>query len=289
MFFVAPQPEITPTGDNEKLNDWVDSQNADLQQFQERYAAAMRLRGVTVTFNRQENVPGPFQLIDPGNATLSRDGVSRDILLSRGRIQLVNMSPEALAAYDFANSLPQPLNQNLANTPNFGPAPTPPVLAPSLSPPLAPTPTVTVTTPNLSSVPTQPPIVRAQDPTVPVTTDPQPIQRPRTPDEGTIISSPEGPYTFEQWNYVFRERTGKIGPDPRAYGINTERRMSVTEYNAILRDLEGETIIPTPPTQPLPNNSTPQPPSNPPSKPKKDDNTGLFIVGAVVLFMLFNR
>lgn len=288
MFFVAPQPEISPTGDNEKLNEWADSQNADLRQFQERYAAAMRLRGVTVTFNRQEDVPGPFQLIDPGNATLSRDGVSRDVLLSRGRIQLVNMSPEALAAYDFANSLPQPNNPNLANSGNFGPAPTPP-LAPTNPPALGPTtPPAARPTPTPSTVPTNPPVTPTQPPTVSPTTNPQPTQRPPSPDEGTVVGPDQkGPFTFEQWNYLIKERTGKVGPDPRQFGVNTSRLLTFAQYQQILREIEGTGNLPDTPETPEPSETT-QPPKNP-TPPKKDDNTLLIVVGAVVVLMILNR
>jgi hypothetical protein len=281
MFFVAPQPEISPIGDNEELNAWADSQNADLEKFQERYAAAMRLRGVTVTFNRQGEYSGPFTLIDPGNATLSRDGVTRDILLSRGRIQLVGMSPEQLAAYDFGEYMPTANNPNLANTGNFAPTTTTPSLTPTNPPPLGPTtPPAAPTNPNPSTVPTTPPVTPTQPPTATPRTETQPTQRPPNPPSGTVISPDmEGPFTFEQWNYLVKEKTGKVGPDPRQFGINTSRLLTFEEYQKILREIEGAGNPETP--------ETTQPPK--PSTPKKDDNTLFVVVAAVVLLLIINR
>ena len=295
MFFTSPQPEISPTGDNDELNDWAAGQNSDLRQYQQRYAAAMRLKGVTVSFQPQAAVTGPFTLIDPGSATLSRDGITVPVLVSRGRAQTA--TPEALAEYDFQFALPAKPNPNLATTPPsfFNPAPSPPLI-PTTPPPLGPTtPPVAITPPSTSTVPTPPPIERLQPPTVSPIDTLQPEQRPKNPPEGTVVNTGlTGLYTFEQWNYIMRERTGKVGPDPRAYGIDTAYLMDLSDYQEILARLEkGENpgfggIEPREGVTPPPSNNLNP---NPPKEPKKTekDNTAIFIVGAVIVLLLINR
>lgn len=54
----------------------------------------------------------------------------------------------------------------------------------------------------------------------------QPDQAPPAPDAGTEISPPadQGPYSFDEWNYVYQQQTGRQGPAPEAVGFPAERR-----------------------------------------------------------------
>jgi hypothetical protein len=60
----------------------------------------------------------------------------------------------------------------------------------------------------------------------------QPAQSPAVPDSGTLPDSgsgsfvlpPSEPHTFDEWNYIHKQRTGRDGPSPEAVGFPAERR-----------------------------------------------------------------
>ena len=60
----------------------------------------------------------------------------------------------------------------------------------------------------------------------------QPTQSPSTPDSGTLPDSGGGSIapppperrTFDEWNYIHKQRTGRDGPAPEAVGFPMERR-----------------------------------------------------------------
>jgi hypothetical protein len=56
----------------------------------------------------------------------------------------------------------------------------------------------------------------------------QPVQAPPAPDAGTQVSPPEAApdkrQTFDQWNWEYKQQTGRDGPAPEAVGFPAERR-----------------------------------------------------------------
>lgn len=281
--------DAQPTPGTAEYAAWVARQNQDLINYRRAYEAAMRQQGVTVTWSTQEAVSGPFTLIDPGNATLTRDGVSTDVIVSRGRAQ--QTTPEELARFDIEFGL-----KFTARTDDLygGPPGVPtPWFAPNPAQPFTP------------SVP--PVITPAQPPTVTAPATTQPTQAPPTPDAGTVrtITAP-GNYsilpfevgelfTFEQWNYKVKELTGRVGPDPRKYGLKTDVTMPYQFYLDLLKyiadvDAGKNPVKPVDMSVPDPNRPDQRPPQPPPTSPKDDkDITPLLLVGAVVLILIVSR
>lgn len=266
---------------------WVERQNQDLINYRRAYEAEMRLQGVTVTWSTQESVSGPFTLIDPGNATLTRDGVSVDVLVSRGRAQTTD--PASLAKFDIEYALKfsarvDDLYGGPVGVPSpwFGPQPPPP-LGPNTTP-----------GPETRITPAQPPTV-----TTPTTN--QPVQTPPTPNPGTVVNPPADDYrtkllNWDQWNYYWKEETGRPGPDPLQYGIDRTKLISYREYLTKIDDIynAGDITIPpmnppvltTPPIPPPPGSGPTNPPPPSTDKPKKDDMTGLLVIGGIVVLLL---
>lgn len=265
---------------------WVDRQNQDLINYRRAYESAMRQQGVTVTWSTQEAVSGPFTLIDPGRATLSRDGVSTDVLVSRGRAQ--QNTPEGLAQFDIDFALKFTARvDDLYGGPVGVPSPW---FAPTAPP---------------SFTPSVPPVVTpSQPPTVATPTTTQPTQAPPTPDLGTTRSIAPGDYarpgldqgltyTFEQWNYYFKEMTGRFGPDPRKYLIRTDVQMTESVYGELLEYIQSvDAGKPLPKIRGMFTDETVQPDgsSSTPPKPKDDkDMTPLLILGGIVLLLIVSR
>ena len=195
-----------PTPGTPAYSAWVEQQNQALAEFRRQYEETMRAQGVTVTWNNQNAVSGPYALIDPGNATLSRDGFTTEVVVSRTRAQQAE-SAEALARFDTQFNLryqaqiqPGELpsqwyipesNDGYQGDPTLRNAP-----GPQWTPPPGPSPTVT--TP--SSV--------------------QPEQTPPNPNSGTMLTNPLNPdlqtirRNWDEWNWYYQQETGRPGPPP---------------------------------------------------------------------------
>lgn len=263
---------------------WVEKQNQDLINYRRAYEQEMRQQGVTVTWSTQESVSGPFTLIDPGNATLTRDGVSTDVIVSRGRAQTTD--PASLAKFDIEYALKFSARvDDLYGGPVGVPSPW---FGPQPPPPLGPT-----TTPGPET-----PIRRSQDPTVTTPDSTQPRQTPPDPNGGTVVTPPADDYrtkmlNWDQWNYYWSKETGRPGPDPLQYGIDRTKLMSYQQYLAKIDEIfntdeiviqpEGPPVLVTPPVPPGPTNPLPPPPKD---KPKKDDMTGLLVIGGIVVLLI---
>jgi hypothetical protein len=282
MALTDPQP----TPGTVAYEQWVARQNADLIAYRREYEAVMRQQGITVTWSTQEAVTGPYSLIDPGNATLSRDGISHDVAITRGRAQTAN--PQELANFDIQFGLKykgQALPGEALPSPWFAPAVTPPFFGPQS----------TVSAP-LATSPSQPPTVAA-----PATA--QPAQAPKTPDSGTVVSPPSASgaipvndrLNFDQWNWFVEQATGRKGPDPLQYNIDRTRLISWPEYVELLKRAgvpvptvgDGGTVTPKPLPKPSPEDS--DKPTAPPANLPKDDKTALFLIGGAVILLLLAR
>ena len=192
----------------------------DLDQYKAAYAEAMRMQGVTVTFE-----PDRSKLMDQGGfinpdnwiATLSRDGVTVQTLVTLGRADTA--TPEQLAQYDITYALKYTGQVNSA--PGVVPSAffTPidddtrrfyemyPYLAPNYVPTIPPPgPATTVPTGQHSTLLNQSPAIL---------------------NSGTVITNPTAipadntnqMLSFWQWNYYYELQTGRTGPDPAAVGV----------------------------------------------------------------------
>lgn len=194
-----------------------------LDSFKAEYEAALAQQGVKVEWN-EDGVPGGVPSVggynNPDNwvATLTRDGVRVDTLVTLGRIATTGMSPEQLAQQDIWNlrytgAVQSPQGQLPSDwyatpdddlrrfyevNPHLRPRTVPAI------PPPGPTPTLPVGGATI-----------------------QPHQAPPNPNGGTVLTNP-GPtdartdsarLTFWQWNYYYQEKTGRIGPDPGEVGV----------------------------------------------------------------------
>jgi hypothetical protein len=65
----------------------------------------------------------------------------------------------------------------------------------------------------------------------------QPVQSPPAPDSGTLPGSgsvappPAERHTFDEWNYINKQRTGRDGPAPEAVGFPPERRQEPITFD----------------------------------------------------------
>lgn len=276
--------DAQPTPGTAEYAAWVARQNQDLINYRRAYEAAMRQQGVTVTWSTQESVSGPYSLIDPGNGTLTRDGVSVDVLVSRGRAQ--QSTPEELARFDIEFGLKFKARTDDmyggpigVPTPWFAPTPSAP-FTPTVPPVITPSQPPTVTTPNTTQ-PTQ----------APPTPDAGTIRRNTDPGNYTILPFEDGEeFTFEQWNYKVKEITGRVGPDPRKYGLKTDVKMSYEYYLYLLKyiaDVDAGKNPVLPDDSKVPDQ---KPPEDSTSSPKEQkDMTPILLVGAVVLFLIVSR
>lgn len=286
-----------PTPGTDAYNNWVAQQNADLAAYRREYERAMAAQGITVTWNNQDAVTGPYALIDPGNAVLTKDGFSSEVLVSRTRAQ--NTSPEQLAAFDqqfnlrfnaqtSGNALPSiwfvpESNDGYQGDPTLRNAPGPHWSTPG------PTPTV-------------PPVVSTQT-----------TQAPPSPDSGTLSSGPSGLLgssplntslmtptatrrNWDEWNYLYKEDTGREGPPPEDIpGAARGPLYTREEWWALAGPWYtsgasggGGIVITTPggggggggTTQPPP----PPPPQNP-LTPAKPDYTVPLVVGGIIALL----
>lgn len=75
---------------------------------------------------------------------------------------------------------------------------------------------------------TPPAITPGPGPTAPTSANTQQEQAPPTPDVGTLTSTdtelPNQMYSFDQWNYLYQQETGRPGPAPEQVGFPVERR-----------------------------------------------------------------
>jgi hypothetical protein len=73
----------------------------------------------------------------------------------------------------------------------------------------------------------QMPAAKGPETTVPRDTQLQQQQAPNTPDPGTRASTPgqsDEVHTFDEWNWLYKQETGRTGPAPEAVGFPLERR-----------------------------------------------------------------
>jgi hypothetical protein len=73
----------------------------------------------------------------------------------------------------------------------------------------------------------QMPAAKGPETTVPRDTQLQQQQAPNTPDSGTRASTPgqsDEVHTFDEWNWLYKQQTGRTGPAPEAVGFPLERR-----------------------------------------------------------------
>ncbi len=82
------------------------------------------------------------------------------------------------------------------------------------------------TSPQTSIPPAQTPVTVSVPQTI------QPVQAPNTPDTGTQVTpSGNDPQlrTFDEWNYLYRQETGRIPPSPEAVGYTKPRETKITK------------------------------------------------------------
>lgn len=206
-----------PTPGTDAYNNWVAQQNADLAAYRREYERAMAAQGITVTWNNQDAVTGPYALIDPGNAVLTKDGFSSEVLVSRTRAQ--STTPEQLAAFD--------QQFNLRFNAQVSGSPLPSIwFVPESNDGYQGDPTIRNSPGPHWSVP-------GPTPTVNPTVSTQTTQAPPSPDSGTLSSGPSGLLgttplntglmtptvsatrrSWDEWNWYYKEETGREGPPP---------------------------------------------------------------------------
>lgn len=272
--------DAQPTPGTAEYAAWVEKQNQDLINYRRIYEQEMRQQGITVTWANQDSVSGPFTLISTGNATLTRDGVSYDVAITRGRAQQMDAAALARNDIEFGLKFKAKVDDLYGGpigvpSPWFGPT--------IISPPLGPN-----TTPGPET-----PITRTQPPTVTTPATTQPAQSPPNPNSGTVVTPPADDYrrkmlNWDQWNYYWSKETGRPGPDPLQYGIDRSKLISYEAYLSKISEILNEPEIEVSPVETPVVTPPPAPPDQ--KKPeKKDDMTGLLVIaGIAVLLILVN-
>lgn len=223
----------------------------NLDQYKAAYEQAMAQQGVKVTWN-EDGVPGGVPSVggynNPDNwvATLTRDGVKVDTLVTLGRISVTGMSAEELAKQDVwtlrrqgALDAPQgsiapgsyfdPVDDDTRRFYEMYPERRPGyVAAPRLT---SPGPATTVPSGGHSSLSLQSP---------PVPNDGT-VVRPGAATGAVLADAPR--LTFWQWNYYQQLATGRVGPDPEEVGVASGTQlMTGPEWVAAIGNYYGAPV-----------------------------------------------
>ena len=223
----------------------------NLDTYKAAYEQAMSQQGVKVTWN-EDGVPGGVPSVggynNPDNwvATLSRDGVKVDTLVTLGRIQVTGMTPEELAAQDiqFALKYTGQVNSPQGQVPSkfFDPVDDDtrrfyevyperrPGYIPA-TPSSRPGPATTVPTGDHSTQTRQSPPVPNNGTVV----------RPGAATGAVLADAPR--LTFWQWNYYHQQATGRVGPSPEEVGVASGTQlMTGPEWVAAIGNYYGSAV-----------------------------------------------
>ena len=210
-------------------NQFVAQANDALAAYRNAYEASMRAQGISVSWSNQGGAGPESPIATPNTytAVLTKDGFSVETTISVGRAQL--MTAEELAYQDRENVLK--FQARIAPGENL---PSPWFAPPTSTP--GPTPTATVQTtvqptqapsnPGLGTVPVSPTAVNPSA-YVPMPTSTTPAPTGSTPPNSTGEGERR---TMWEWNWLFEQKTGKVGPDPYALGVDPAELLTSEEW-----------------------------------------------------------